>query len=75
MDISIPIFIILIIVGVVTLGIGFKIKGNKKVFGHQLTTSKQTWARFLLTCGWVILTLSTLYLIFGIILHLYLKLY
>ncbi|MBD5429752.1 hypothetical protein [Lactobacillus sp.] len=75
MDISIPIFIILIVIGLIAIGIGFKIKGKEKVFGRQLDTSKQTWARFWLTCGWVILALSILYLVFGIILHLYLKLY
>lgn len=75
MDISIPIFIILIVVALIALGIGFKIKGSEKVFGRQLDTNKQTWARFWLTCGWVILALSALYLVFGIILHLYLKLY
>ena len=75
MDISIPIFIILIVIGLIAVGIGFKIKGKEKVFGRQLDTSKQTWARFWLTCGWVILALSILYLVFGIILHLYLKLY
>lgn len=75
MDISIPIFIVLLIVGAIALIIGFSIKGKNKVFGQELQTSRQGWARFWITAGWTILLLSVVYFIFGIILHLYLKLY
>lgn len=75
MDLSIPIFIILLVAAVLALVIGFIIKGKEKVFGQELETSRQTWARFWITAGWVILGLSVLYFIFGIILHLYFKLY
>lgn len=76
MDISIPIFICLLVLGAIALIIGFSIKGkNNKVFGQELQTSRQGWARFWITAGWTILLLSVVYFIFGIILHLYLKLY
>lgn len=75
MDISFPIFIILVVIGIIALIIGFRIKGKAKVFGQELDTSKQTWARFWITAGWVVIGLSVLYFIFGIILHLYFKLY
>ncbi|CCI81164.1 hypothetical protein [Lactobacillus hominis] len=75
MDISIPIFIVLIVAGVISLLIGFNIKGKGKVFGQKLETSKQTWARFWITCGWVIIVLSAVYFIFAIVLRLYMHLY
>ncbi|GBG04280.1 hypothetical protein NR996_00315 [Lactobacillus rodentium] len=75
MDLSIPIFIVLLVIAVAALIIGFAIKGKDKVFGQELQTSRQTWARFWITAGWTVLLLSVVYFIFGIILHLYLRLY
>lgn len=75
MNISIPIFLLFIILGLIALAIGFKIKGNDKVFGRQLKTSKQVWARFWLTCGWVILLLVALYGIFILIARVFLQFY
>ncbi|QNQ81427.1 hypothetical protein [Lactobacillus sp. PV034] len=75
MDISIPIFIVLLVIGVAALVIGFLIKGKNKVFGQELQTSRQGWARFWITAGWTVLLLSVVYFIFGIILHLYFRLY
>lgn len=75
MDISIPIFIVLIVIGVIALLIGFNIKGKNKVFGQKLDTSRQTWARFWITCGWVVIFLSVVYFIFAIVLRLYMHLY
>ena len=51
---------------------GFRIKGNQAVFGRVLSTNSQTWARFWLTAGWVIIILAGCYLLFMIILHFYL---
>lgn len=64
MLVSIPIFILAIIVGIFCLWMGFRIKGNQAVFGRVLSTNSQTWARFWLTAG--------CYLLFMIILHFYL---
>ena len=52
MLVSIPIFILAIIVGIFCLWMGFRIKGNQAVFGRVLSTNSQTWARFLADC-WV----------------------
>lgn len=68
MLVSIPIFILAIIVGIFCLWMGFRIKGNQAVFGRVLSTNSQTWARF----GWVIIILAGCYLLFMIILHFYL---
>ena len=51
MMISIPIFILAIIIGIIFLWVGFRIKGNQAVFGRVLSTNRQTWARFWLTAG------------------------
>lgn len=69
------ILLILIIISCLALLIGHHIKGSEKVFGQRIKTNRQAWARFWLTCGWVVLVLTVAYLIFDIILHLYLKLY
>ena len=69
MMISIPIFILAIIIGIICLWVGFRIKGNQAVFGRV----RQTWARFWLTAGWVIIIIAGCYLLFMIILHFYLK--
>ena len=73
MMISIPIFILVIIIGIICLWVGFRIKGNQAVFGRVLSTNRQTWARFWLTAGWVIIIIAGCYLLFMIILHFYLK--
>lgn len=52
MMISIPIFILAIIIGIICLWVGFRIKGNQAVFGRVLSTNRQTWARFWLTAGY-----------------------
>lgn len=75
MDISIPVFIAIIIIGLICLWIGFSKKGNKKVFGQNINSKRLLEARFWLTAGWVIIVLSVLYFIFIILAHLYLKLY
>lgn len=75
MDISIPIFIVLIVLAIIALIIGFIVKGKEKVFGQNLLTQRQTWARFWLTAGWTILILSAAYFIFAIVLRLYFHLY
>lgn len=72
MLVSIPIFILAIIIGIFCLWMGFRIKGNQAVFGRVLSTNSQTWARFWLTAGWVIIILAGCYLLFMIILHFYL---
>ncbi len=46
MMISIPIFILAIIIGIICLWVGFRIKGNQAVFGRVLSTNRQTWERF-----------------------------
>ena len=68
MLVSIPIFILAIF----CLWMGFRIKGNQAVFGRVLSTNSQTWARFWLTAGWVIIIIAGCYLLFMIILHFYL---
>ena len=62
MMISIPIFILAIIIGIICLWVGFRIKGNQAVFGRVLSTNRQTWARFWLTAGWVIIIIAGCYL-------------
>ena len=42
MLVSIPIFILAIIVGIFCLWMGFRIKGNQAVFGRVLSTNSQT---------------------------------
>lgn len=56
MLVSIPIFILAIIVGIFCLWMGFRIKGNQAVFGRVLSTNSQTWARFWLTVGGLLLS-------------------
>ena len=73
MMISIPIFILAIIIGIIFLWVGFRIKGNQSVFGRVLSTNRQTWARFWLTAGWVIIITAVCYILFMIILHFYLS--
>ncbi|OYR97719.1 hypothetical protein [Lactobacillus taiwanensis] len=73
MTISIPIFILAIIIGIIYLWTGFRIKGKQPVFGRVLSTNSQTWARFWLTTGWVIIIIAVCYILFMIILHFYLS--
>ncbi len=73
MMISIPIFILAIIIGIICLWVGFRIKGNQAVFSRVLSTNRQTWARFWLTAGWVIIITAVCYILFMIILHFYLS--
>ncbi|WP_278750028.1 hypothetical protein [Lactobacillus taiwanensis] len=73
MTISIPIFILAIIIGIICLWTGFRIKGKQPVFGRVLSTNSQTWARFWLTSGWVIIIIAVCYILFMIILHFYLS--
>ncbi len=73
MTISIPIFILAIIIGIICLWTGFRIKGKQPVFGRVLSTNSQTWARFSLTTGWVIIIIAVCYILFMIILHFYLS--
>ncbi|MEY8531852.1 hypothetical protein [Lactobacillus taiwanensis] len=73
MTISIPIFILAIIIGIICLWTGFRIKGKQSVFGRVLSTNSQTWARFWLTTGWVIIIIAVCYILFMIILHFYLS--
>ncbi|WP_347284123.1 hypothetical protein [Lactobacillus taiwanensis] len=73
MTISIPIFILAIIIGIICLWTGFRIKGKQPVFGRVLSTNSQTWTRFWLTTGWVIIIIAVCYILFMIILHFYLS--
>lgn len=71
MLISIPIFILAIIIGIICLLIGFRIKGKQPVFGRVLSNNNQTWARFWLTAGWTIIIIASCYVLFMIIFHFY----